>query len=1832
MAGEPNLDQSSVGSRVADLSPGKRALIERLLRARQAGAPAAAIPRRPEPGSAPLSYAQRRMWFLDQLYPGSAALNCDFAVRVNIPYDAAVLERVLTEIVRRHETLRTVFRQEGADVMQVINPAGPVSLPVVDLSHLEPEVRETEAVRLSTEEARLPFDLTRGPLLRTKLLRLAEDDFVLLITLHHIVADYSSMLVFSEELKNLYLAYSVGLPSPLEDLPFQYADFAYWQTSESQSGLLASQLAYWRAQLEDLPRLRLPTDRPHAATATWEGAKYAAPLPVELLDRLREVARQQDCSLFILLLAAFQVLLYRYSGQCDIPVGVPIANRTQAGSEKLIGFFVNSLVVRARLTPELTFAEALARVRAASHGAFANQDLPFERLVEELHPERDPTLHPLFQVAFQSVQVPDSGPTAARVGVERGTATIDLAAEIEEHPRNPILRFEYSTALFDQDTIVRMTGHLLTLLEAIAVNPGQGISELPLLTGSESQRLLNEWNTPEETQATAGGDGCLHEMIERQAAAKPEAVAILASGTGRTLSYRELNILANRFAQALSALGIGPESRVAVCGDRSPELIGALLGVLKSGAAYVPIDPAYPASRKQWIARDAAVSAVIAAPKAEQGGAFGGWGVPVIALDEPPPAGEAPEPVDSGVRPDHLAYLIYTSGSTGMPKAVMVEHRAIVNQLVWMQERFPLGPEDGVLQKYSVSFDASLWEIFGTLAAGARLILAEPGRHADPEHLVDLMAKEGVTALDTVPSLAGLLLDEGLQQRCPRLRLLTCGGEIMPPQLLARLRAWPGLVVNNMYGPTETTVTAACWTDDGRSGIDNRVPIGRAAAGARIYVLDPNGNLAPIGVPGEIHIGGPGLARGYWRRPDLTQAKFVPDPFGEAADLRLFRTGDLGRYLADGNLEFLGRLDQQVKIRGFRVEPGEVEAALARHPNVGNCAVVVQGHEAGARLAAYVAPQNLEIEFWPSVGEYFIYDELLYHAMTHDEGRTSAYRRAIAASVRGKTVVEIGTGADAVLARHCVEEGAERVYAIEMLDSAYEQARATVSRLGLDGRIVLLKGSSTAIELPEKVDVCVSELIGTIGSSEGVIPVLNDARRFLKDRGAMIPRRSITRAAAVSLPGASAIEPRFTPVTRHYAGKVFEAVGYPFDVRVCVKNLPPSSVVSESDVFEDLDFSAPVPLQCSRPIRLRITADGPVDGLLLWLNLFPDGDENGIDVLAREHSWLPVFLPVFSPRVEARAGDVIEAACQRVSAPGGGWCPDYVVEGVLRRSSGGNVEFRYESFHSRPVSGRNEFYRALLGDADGRGAQTEERERAVGEWRDEYERLYRSAADAPEPEFNTAGWDSTYTGAPLSREEMREQVDGAVSRILGLAPRRVLEIGCGTGLLLFPLLRHVESYTGTDFSQAALDYVARRLPADQAAKVTLSARAADDFSGWPPASFDTVILNSVVQYFPNAAYLSKVIEGALTVLAPGGNIFAGDVRNLELLESFHASIESFRAAAEILPGAELGERARARMARERELVVDPRFFVAVARRSPAIRGVYAWPKRGRARNELTCFRYDAVLSTAAEGEAVDGDALVTWDARPETGDVMAAIRRLLEEGPAALTVTGIENARIDTVASTRAAAVEPEDLWQLAGECGYDLELSLPIDGGPPDTLDAFYVRPTVPGAGGGRRHFNWLKLMRDSEALVAEQLTNAPAVRPPSGRELASSLRAYLRDLLPEYLVPSSIVVLDRLPLTAGGKVDRSALPAEEASALSQSSVEFAAPRTELEQKIAEAWARVLGMNRIGLNDNFFDLGGHSLLLVRLLGQLRANVSPELSLMDLFRYPTVRALANHVA
>ncbi|HEX9936857.1 MAG TPA: amino acid adenylation domain-containing protein, partial [Longimicrobium sp.] len=910
-------------------------------------------------GALPLSFAQERLWFIDRLEPGSATYNIPAALRLTGALDEAALERSLSEIVRRHEALRAVFAEVDGSPVQVIVPFGGFALPVEDLSALGEADREAAVRGRAGEEARRAFDLSAGPLFRAALLRLGEEDHVLLLSMHHVVSDGWSMGVLFRELSALYAAYREGRESPLPELAVQYADYAVWQRGQLAGEVLDRQLAYWKERLADAPALlELPTDHPRPAVQTYRGALVPVELPPELLERLQALGRSEGATLYMTLLGAFQVLLSKYSGSDDIVVGSPIAGRTRKEIEELIGLFLNTLVLRTDLSGDPSFRETLRRVREATLGAYAHQEVPFEKLVAELQPERSLSHSPLFQVMFTLQNAGGGGGAlpaleVSGAGAAMEIAKFDLSLTLAATPQGLRGGLNYSTDLFERGTVDRMVGHLARVLEQVAADADVRLSQLDLLGEAERALVLEEWNP---TGAGYPADLCIHQLFETQADRTPGAVAVVYDGAA--LSYAELNTRANQLAHYLRRRGVGPEVRVGICLERSLEMVVGILAVLKAGGAYVPLDPAYPADRLAFTLSDAGVPVLLAQEKVRATLRVPD-GVELISLDaaQAEIAAESTENPASGATAQSLAYVIYTSGSTGTPKGALIEHRNVARLFTATDAWFGFGPDDVWTLFHSYAFDFSVWELWGALLYGGRVVVVPVDVSRDPEAFHALVRREGVTVLNQTPSAFRQFMRVDAERGGElALRVVVFGGEALEP---ATLREWverrgaetPRLV--NMYGITETTVHVT-WRPLGREDVfgGSGSPIGRAIPDLRLYVLDPARRPVPIGVPGELYVGGGGVARGYLNRPELTAQRFVEDPFGTG---KLYRTGDRVRWLADGTLDYMGRLDEQVKIRGFRIELGEIEGALRQAPGVADCTVVVREDEAGdRRLVAYV--------------------------------------------------------------------------------------------------------------------------------------------------------------------------------------------------------------------------------------------------------------------------------------------------------------------------------------------------------------------------------------------------------------------------------------------------------------------------------------------------------------------------------------------------------------------------------------------------------------------------------------------------------------------------------------------------------------------------------------------------------------------------------------------------------------------------------------------------------------------------------------------------------------
>jgi amino acid adenylation domain-containing protein len=1202
-----------LSARRAQLSPIKQALLEKLQlgEARQASG-ADLIPPRSD-AFPPLSFAQQRLWFLNQMEPNNPFYTITRAIVLEGALDLSAMRRTLNEILRRHEVLRTSFAIKDGRPAQIIAAYQPLTLPVANLQGLPEIEREHEAARLAQETAQRPFDLSASPLLRANLLRLGERRHVLLLTLHHIVADGWSIGVLYREIGALYNTFAHDRPSPLPELPRQYADYAIWQQQWLSGDVLARQSAYWKRQLADISALQLPTDHARPAAQTFRGASRPLLVPKPVTEALKALSHHNEATLFMTLLAAFQALLHRYTAQDDIVIGSPIANRNRAEIENLIGFFVNTLVLRGDLSGNPRFRELLPQVRRVALDAYAHQDLPFEKLVEQLQPERDLSYNPLFQIMFGLHNVPMapmrlSDLTLTPQTIDNGRTKFDLAIELWEASEGLRGFFQYGTDLFEASTITRMVGHYQTLLASVAADPDRRIADLPILSASERHQLLIEWNS---VAAAAPRARCVYRLFEDQARRRPDAVALVYSasemgyGAEERLTYRELNRRANQVAQVLRNLGIAPAMPVGICLERSLGLVVALLGVLKAGGMLVPLDPTHPQERLALMLEDAQVAALITQESIyDERFTMHDAGHPdgtiihrqfkIVNLDvdwEAIAQRSDANPVAEATAADP-AYLIYTSGTTGRPKGVQVSHGNLAHVVWASRQQFPFTSEDIMLWIAPVIFDIALFEVFPPLLSGGAVLTLTKQQAIDLPRMLAVL--ERCTALHCVPSLMQQLVQAHMargddQPAYERFRLVFVGGDLVPPPLLAALPAmFPHASIWVLYGPTEGTIISTCYRAPAKQLIAQHL-LGQPLPNVQARIYDPYGRLVPIGVPGELHLGGAGLASCYLNRPELTAERFVPNPFAATNDegqttndedsdrafvlrpsscVRLYKTGDRARYRPDRNLEFLGRIDQQVKLRGFRIELGEIEATLLRHPAVAEAAVLV-------------------------------------HADTDDDKRLIAY----------------------------------------------------------------------------------------------VVPNM-------------------------------------------------ECFG------------------AEQQALDDNWYA---------------------ERLAQWQKLY------------------------------------------------------------------------------------NEIGYSMAGDQP--GAQQNR-------------------------EFNTSGWISSYTGQPIAEAEMREQVDQTVARILAARPSRALEIGCGTGLLLFQVAPYCERYWATDFAQTALSYVWEQVQQDgRLAHVALFQRTADNFDGIPADSFDMVILNSVVQYFPGVEYLLRVLEGAVRAVRPGGSIFIGDVRNLRLLSAFHTAVQLYQAPA-----------------------------------------------------------------------------------------------------------------------------------------------------------------------------------------------------------------------------------------------------------------------------------------------------------------------------------------------
>jgi len=944
------------------LSPAKLALLEKRLRGEaDDDSFRRRIPRRQQEKALPLSFAQQRLWFLDQLEPGSAAYNISTAFRHNGALDLVALNRAINVVVSRHEILRTSFSTADREPVQVIDETLICDLPFVDVRDLPADNRQAEVRRLATENARRPFDLAKAPLFRLCLVRLGETEHILLLTIHHIVSDAWSLDIFFREMTEAYASYPSNHDSVFAELPVQYADFSIWQRDWAAQGGLEQQLAYWRKQLAETPEaLDLPIDRPRPHQLSFAGAQQTAAFPRDLIEGLRELSQQENVTLFMLLLAAFNALLAHYSGQDDILVGAPIAGRNRVETESLIGLFVNTIVLRTDVSGNPTFRELLRQAKENTLAAYANQDVPFEKLVEEMQPARGVGHSPFFQVMLDFENAIKTGAPRAGWQIEdlepdRGTARADLLLFLTEEENSLSCLVEYSTDLFEPATIQRLLRHFEVLLAGAVRNPDRRVSELSLLTEKERQQLLVEWNPIRPSTDDAH---CIQQLFEQQVARTPDVVAIVFEA--EQLTYADLNRRANKLAHYLKKRGVGPEVLVGICVERSVQMVVGLLGILKAGGAYLPLDPSYPEERLAFMVQDAGVCVLLAQRDLLKSVPDCVTEMVFLDADWEQISVETEQNPATETTSENAAYVIYTSGSTGKPKGVIVTHRNVVRLFETTDSSYNFNGNDVWTLFHSYAFDFSVWEICGALLYGGKLVIVPYWVSRSAEGFYQLLLDHKVTVLNQTPSAFRQLIEVDSKIKGElSLRLVIFGGEALE---LHTLKPWftrhgdkhPQLI--NMYGITETTVHVT-YRPLSLADCENRSVIGRPLVDLQLYVLDKYLQPVPVGVAGQMYVGGAGLGRGYLRHPALTSERFIPDPFSSEPGARLYKTGDVARFMSDGELEYLGRADDQVKIRGYRIELGEINATLAEHPSVRESVTVMRGRGfADSQLVAYLVP------------------------------------------------------------------------------------------------------------------------------------------------------------------------------------------------------------------------------------------------------------------------------------------------------------------------------------------------------------------------------------------------------------------------------------------------------------------------------------------------------------------------------------------------------------------------------------------------------------------------------------------------------------------------------------------------------------------------------------------------------------------------------------------------------------------------------------------------------------------------------------------------------------
>ena len=1711
--------------------------------------------------TAPLSFAQQRLWFLDQMTPGSAVYNAPSALRLEGALDEPALERALAGVVRRHEALRTTFASGPEGPVQVIAPARPPTLHRIDLSGLPAGLRGAALDAVAGAEAALPFDLAAGPLLRTTLVRSAAGDGALLLTAHHIVTDGWSADVLLQELVALYGTAATGRPAPLPELAVQYADFALWQRRWLAGARREALLAWWRERLAGAPTgLELPTDRPRPAAQTFRGRRREALLEPALAAALGDLARRAEGSLFMLLLAAFTALLARLTGQDDLLVGSPAASRDRPELEPLIGFFVNTLVLRADLAGEPTFRGLLARMRDTALAAYAHQELPFDTLVEELRPDRDLSRGPLVQAVLAVEGAAPRRPGAAGVrftplpAADAGTAKFELTLTVFNTGSTLRLELEHNADLFDRTTADRLLGHLTRLLAAAAADPDREVFALPLLSAAERHALIAEHN---DTAAAAQRGATLHEVVAGWAARTPEAVAV--EQGERRLTYRELDALASRLAGRLRALGVRPDVPVALLLERSPEVVVAMLAVLRAGGAYVPLDPGHPRDRLGLVLAETGAPVLLAHRSLLD--CLPAHAARVVLLDagwEEGLAGAPPLPPASSAAADSLAYVMFTSGSTGRPKAVGITHRGVV-RLACAGGFAAFEPGAGMLQVCAFAFDASTFEIWCALANGGRLV-CYPGDRPSPDELRATMERRGTTNVFLTTALFHQMAE--LQPDAFRsVRQVFTGGEALAaPHARAVLAASPGCTVVNCYGPTESTVMITALRLADPAAVDLPVPLGRPIGDTRIHLLDRRLRPVPLGVSGEVYTGGDGLARGYLGRPDLTANRFVPDPLGSVPGARLYATGDLARRLADGRIEYLGRGDHQVKIRGFRIEPAEIEAVLAAHPGVAQAVVLVLGRGGDRRLVACVVPREPSpISNPPSPAELRAFlkerlpEPMLPAAFVMMAGLpvtvTGKVDRGALSRLADETLRESdGRGAVAT------DYTAPRTPEEEMLAGLWAEV-LRLPRVGVHDNFFELGGHSLlatlvtsrvreafGVELPVRrlfAAPTVAELVAVI---RGLAAAAEMGPRALKEPIRPVPRPDPALPQTVSFAQRRLwFLEQLTPGSAAYTIPWPLRIAGPLDPGALASAL--SGVVARHEALRTtFGEQEGEPCQWIAPPAPWTL---PLVDLAALPGLFDD---------ARESELTRLLAAAAAHPFDLAAGPLLRAVLVRLAGEADGG-PQHVLLLVLHHivADGWSMEVLTRELFAL-------YARAPLPPLPIQYADFAwwQRHRLAGEplagqlafWR---QRLAGAPAalalptDRPRPPVQTT------RGASCAIDLPRP----LVARLRAACRRE--------GVTLFMLLL------------AAVDVLLSRVTGD------------DDIAvGTPIANRNRAEIEGLIGFFVNTLVLRVDLADD-----PPFRSLLRQVREAALAAYAHQDLPFEMLVEELRP--------------ERDLSRSPLFQVMLSLHSRPAEPPQQALRLAVVPLESATSKFDLSFAFTESEEALAGEVEYNRDLFDR-----ATIERL------------IRNFLLLLGAALESPSRRLSELPEIEPATA-------------PQVLDA-----------AGRRRVSRRELAEIEAVLAAHpgvQEAAAVSWRPASGPGSArvevfvvpagappdeESLRALAAERLPGPLVPTAFVVLDALPRTEAGDVDRAALILFRQQAAGGERA-FVAPRTPLEQAIAEIWQSMLGAERVGATDNFFDLGGHSLLVMRVLSRIRSTLGVDLPAQALFEAPALADFALRV-